>query len=71
MEPEPKGDAMRPIDAKIIAGFLLNEQEQFFDYLDQCSIDPTEGTIMIEEMIGASQGGIPTCIEQFSGFVGE
>ena len=62
---------MKPIDAKIIAGFLLNEQEQFFNYLEQCDIDPTEGAIMIEEMIGATEGGIPTCVEQFSGFVGE
>ena len=62
---------MKPIDAKIIAGFLLNEQEQFFNYLEECAIDPTEGAIMIEDMISATDGGIPTCVEQFAGFIGE
>ena len=62
---------MKPFDARIIAGFLLNRQEQFFEYLKQFRINPTEGAIMIEEIIHETDGGIPTCVEQFSGFVGE
>ena len=62
---------MKPFDARIIAGFLLNRQEQFFEYLEQFRIDPTEGAIMIEEIIHETDGGIPTCVEQFSGFIGE
>jgi hypothetical protein len=62
---------MKPNNAQIIAGFLLEEQKRFFDYLDHCSIDPTEGAVIIEEIIGNSGGGIPTCIEQLAGFICE
>ena len=62
---------MKPNNAQIIAGFLLEEQKRFFDYLDDCSIDPTEGAVIIEEIIGDSGGVVPTCVEQFSGFVSE
>ena len=62
---------MKATDAQLIAGFLLNEQERFFRYLEDCSIDSTEGSFLIEDMISEAQGGIPTSIEQFSDFIGE
>ena len=62
---------MKSTNAQIIAGFLLEEQKRFFDYLEDCSIDPIEGAVMIEEVISESDGGIPTCVEQLSGFIGE
>ena len=62
---------MKPNSAQIIAGFLLEEQKRFFSYLDGCSIDPTEGAVIIEEVIGDSDGVIPTCLEQLSGFFGD
>ena len=62
---------MKPNYVQIIAGFLLEEQKRFFDYLDDCSIDPTEGAVIIEDIISDSDGAIPTCVEQFSGFIVE
>jgi len=62
---------MKPQDAKHVAGFLLQEFDRFAAYLDDCSIDPMEATMIIEEIAGESDGRMPTCIEQFSGFVGE
>lgn len=62
---------MKPTDAHLLAGFLLKEQDRFFAYLDDCAIDPTEGTAIIEVIIRESDGRIPTCMEQFSGFIGE
>lgn len=62
---------MKPIDAKLVAGFLLQEFDRFSAYLDDCSIEPTEASMIIEEIAGESDGRIPTCMEQFSGFIGE
>ena len=67
-----KGDPMmKPDDAKLVAGFLLQEFERFAEYLDGCDIEPTEASMIIENIISESGGGVPTCIEQFSGFIGE
>lgn len=61
---------MKPIDAHLVAGFLLQEFERFAAYLDDCAIDPTEATMIVEEIVSESNGGIPTCVEQLAGFVG-
>ena len=62
---------MKPTDAHLVAGFLLLEFDRFAAYLDDCSIDPTEATMIVEEIASESDGGIPTCVEQFTGFIGE
>ncbi|WP_319406151.1 hypothetical protein [uncultured Desulfosarcina sp.] len=62
---------MKPTDAHLVAGFLLREFDRFAAFLDDCAIDPVEASMIIEEIAGESGGGIPTCIEQFSGFIGE
>jgi hypothetical protein len=66
-----KGRTMKSTNTQIIAGFLLEEQKRFFEYLEDCSIDPIEGAVMIEEVISESDGGIPTCVEQLFGFIDE
>ncbi|WP_319410134.1 hypothetical protein [uncultured Desulfosarcina sp.] len=58
---------MKPTDAKLVAGFLIREFQSFAEHLDDCGIDPTEASMIIEEIACASGGGIPTCIEQFFG----
>lgn len=60
---------MKPTDAHLVAGFLLREQERFFAYLEDCAIDSTEATLIVEDIIGESQGRVPTCVDQFSEFV--
>lgn len=62
---------MNPVDAKLIAGFLLEEFDRFTAYLDDQDIEPTEASVIVEDIVSESAGGIPTCIEQFSGFTGE
>jgi hypothetical protein len=62
---------MKPNDAKLVAGFLLQEFDRFADYLNSLEIEPTEATMIVEEIAGESDGRIPTCMEQFSGFIGE
>jgi len=62
---------MKPTDAHLVAGFLVREYDRFVAYMDDCAIDPAEATAIVEEMIGESDGRIPTCTEQFSGFIGE
>jgi len=62
---------MKPTDAKLVAGFLLQDLDRFMNYLEDCSIDSTEASVIVEEIIEESDGEIPTCTEQLSGFVGE
>jgi hypothetical protein len=62
---------MKPTDAKLVAGFLLQDIDRFMDYLEECSIDPTEASLILDAIAGETGGAIPTCTEQFSGFVGE
>jgi len=62
---------MKPTDAKLVAGFLLQDLDRFMDYLEDCSIEPTEASQIVEAVAEESDGAIPTCTEQFSGFVGE
>jgi len=63
---------MKPTDAKLVADYLLQDFERFSDYLaNEHAIDPTEATQIVEAIAGETAGAIPTCTEQFSGFVGE
>jgi len=62
---------MKPNDAKLVSGFLLQEFDRFTGYLNGLDIDPAEASMIIEEIADESDGHMPTCIEQFSGFVGE
>ena len=62
---------MKPIDAKLVAGFLLEDLDRFMNYLEECSFDPTEASQIVEAVAEESDGAIPTCTEQFSGFIGE
>jgi hypothetical protein len=68
---EMRGGNVKSTDTHLVAGFLLKEQERFFAYLDDCAIEPTEGSLIIEEIISESDGRFPTCVEQFSGFIGD
>ena len=61
---------MKPNDARLISGFLLQEFDRFAEYLDGLDIDPAEAS-MIVDGIHAESKTIPTCMEQFSGFIGE
>jgi hypothetical protein len=63
---------MKPTDAKLVADYLLQDFERFSDYLsNEHAIDSTEATQIVEAIAGETGGAIPTCTEQFSGFVGE
>ena len=62
---------MKPTDAKLVAGFLLQDIDRFMKYLEDCSIDPTEASLIVDAIAGETAGAIPTCTEQFSGFIGE
>ena len=62
---------MKPIDAKLVAGFLIQDLDRFMHYLEDCAIDPTEASQIVEAVAEESDGAIPTCAEQFSGFIGE
>lgn len=62
---------MKQTEAHLVAGFLLQEFERFAAYLDNWAIDPTEATMIVEEIVSESNDGIPTCVEQFTGFIGE
>ena len=62
---------MKPIDAKLVAGFLLQDLDRFMNYLEEYSIDPTEASQIVEAVADESEGAIPTCTEQFSDFIVE
>ena len=63
---------MKPTDAKLVHGFLLRDFESFTEYLEnEHAIDPTEASLILDAIAGETDGTIPTCTEQFSGFVGE
>jgi hypothetical protein len=61
---------MKPQDAKHVAGFLLQEFERFAEYLAGLDIDHAQASMIVDE-IHAESKTIPTCMEQFSGFIGE
>jgi hypothetical protein len=63
---------MKPTDAKLVAGYLLHNFDSFSEYLEkEHAIDPVEATQIVEAIAGETDGAIPTCTEQFSGFIGE
>ncbi|WP_319525738.1 hypothetical protein [uncultured Desulfosarcina sp.] len=63
---------MKPTDAELIYGFLLQDFDHFRDYLNkEHDLEYTKASMILEAIAEESQGAIPTCTEQFSGFVGE
>ena len=58
---------MNPVDAHLVAGFLLKEFTRFEIFLDACAVDTVEASMIVDAIAAESDGRMPTNIQQLLG----